>query len=332
MMNQKVQERLDFLESNIKNTLLSKDGINLSIWCPFCQHQNRRKLKLAIHLEKCFFHCWLCDKKGSNVSYLLSKIDKSLGEKSKKYFKNKIKNSNFDIDIKSMFGQINDDIEEYQEKVEIPNGFKLLANGFNSNHPDVSSVFKYAIKRGTNKHKIWFLKLGYSLDQEFSRSLIIPSFDKNGNINYYTARKIDVDTSCGYKYKNANIPKKNVIFNELNINWNIPLTLVEGPLDLLKTNDNATCLLGSSLTEDMKLFHEIVKNKTEINLALDDDAYYKAVKIATLLSEYDIKVNILDTRGESDVGDMSMKYFDKILNEGKEFKTEDILLNKIKSL
>jgi hypothetical protein len=82
MMNQKVQERLDFLESNIRNTLLSKDGINLSIWCPFCQHQNRKKLKLAIHLEKCFFHCWLCDKKGSNVPYLLSKIDKSLGEKS----------------------------------------------------------------------------------------------------------------------------------------------------------------------------------------------------------------------------------------------------------
>ena len=30
-------------------------------------------------------------------------------------------------------------------------------------------------------------------------------------------------------------------FNELNINWNKPLTLVEGPLDLIKTNDTSTC-------------------------------------------------------------------------------------------
>tara|TARA_B000000557_G_scaffold248855_1_gene233803 strand:- start:3372 stop:4370 length:999 start_codon:yes stop_codon:yes gene_type:complete len=332
-MNQILENRLDFLESNIRNTLLSKDGVNLSIWCPFCQHPNKKKLKLVIHLEKSFYHCWVCDKKGSNVPYLLSKIDKNLSEKSKNIFKNNKKSSSIEIDIRSLFGDNTLDIDlDIEEKVEIPNGFKLLANAFNSNNPDVRDVFKYALKRGINKHKIWFLRLGYSLDSDFSRCLIIPSLDKDGNINYYTARKIDVDTNCGYKYKNANVPKKNIIFNEINIDWNSPLTLVEGPLDLLKTNDNATCLLGSSLTEDMKLFQEIVKNKTTVNLALDADAYYKCVKIAKLLSYYDIKVNILDTRGNFDVGDMTSQYFNKILDEAKEFNNEDVLLNKIKQL
>tara|TARA_Y100001970_G_scaffold35852_1_gene44316 strand:- start:193 stop:1182 length:990 start_codon:yes stop_codon:yes gene_type:complete len=329
-----MEKRLEFLQDNIRNTLLSKDGYNLSIWCPFCKHSNKRKLKLAIHLEKCLYHCWLCDKKGSNVPYLLSKISKSLGEASKSLFKSKVKNNDFNININALlnndFTLIDDNVVE--NKIEIPEGFRLLANAFNSKNPDIRDVFKYTVKRGINKHKMWLLKLGYSTNSEYNRCLIIPSLDKFGKINYYTARKIDVDTNCGYKYKNANVPKKNIIFNELNIDWNIPLTLVEGPLDLLKTNDNATCLLGSSLTEDMRLFQEIVKNKTVVNLALDEDAYYKATNIAKLLSDYDITVNILDTRGSEDVGDMTREYFNSILEKAKQFNKEDVLLNKIKQL
>tara|TARA_S200000501_G_scaffold32013_1_gene26838 strand:+ start:4528 stop:5517 length:990 start_codon:yes stop_codon:yes gene_type:complete len=329
-----MEKRLEFLQDNIRNTLLSKDGHNLSIWCPFCKHSNKRKLKLAIHLEKCLYHCWLCDKKGSNVPYLLSKISKSLGEASKSLFKSKVKNNDFNININALlnndFTLIDDNVVE--NKIEIPEGFRLLANAFNSKNPDIRDVFKYTVRRGINKHKMWLLKLGYSTNSEYNRCLIIPSLDKFGKINYYTARKIDVDTNCGYKYKNANVPKKNIIFNELNIDWNIPLTLVEGPLDLLKTNDNATCLLGSSLTEDMRLFQEIVKNKTVVNLALDEDAYYKATNIAKLLSDYDITVNILDTRGSEDVGDMTREYFNSILEKAKQFNKEDVLLNKIKQL
>lgn len=173
------------------------------------------------------------------------------------------------------------------------------------------------------------LRLGVSLDNDFIRRLIIPSFNDNGDINFYTARRIDVDSSSPIKYKNASVSKKDIIFNELFIDWSIPLTLVEGPLDLLKTNDNATCLLGSSLTYDMKLFRKIVENKTEINLALDKDVYFKTLKIAKLLSEYDVKVNILDTRVANDVGDMTHSQFEECLSNAKEYKQNDFLLTKI---
>ena len=104
-MNHSMEKRLEFLQDNIRNTLLSKDGYNLSIWCPFCKHSNKRKLKLAIHLEKCLYHCWLCDKKGSNVPFLLSKISKSLGEASKTLFKSKVKNSDFGININALLNK-----------------------------------------------------------------------------------------------------------------------------------------------------------------------------------------------------------------------------------
>lgn len=334
MTNQTIQNRLEFLESNIRNTLLSKDDLNLSIWCPFCKNNNRKKLKLVIHLEKSFYHCWVCDKKGSDVSYVLSRIDKNLGNKAKKLFKNKSRHKNsLDIDISSLFSAEDNNFEDsFENRITVPEGFKILANAFGSNDPDIRDVFKYALNRGINKHKMWFLRLGYSLDPEYRRCLIIPSLDEKGQINFFTARKIDVDTNCGYKYKNANVPKKNVIFNEININWKIPLTLVEGPLDLLKTNDNATCLLGSSLTEDMNLFHKIVQNKTNIHLALDEDAYYKAIRIASLLSEYDIDVKIVNTRGYPDVGDMTISQFERLLDSSSQFSIEDKLLNKIKQL
>jgi len=317
-----IEEKFSFLESFL-NVNLSKDGVNASIWCPFCKHPNKKKLKLVIHLEKNLYHCWICSKKGSNISYVISKLNSSKVDSSSIYFQKSLRK-------KSLF-EDEEDIEEI-ELVETPRGFKLLANAFGSINPDVRDVFKYALKRGVSKHKIWFLRLGYSLDQEFRRSLILPSLDANGEINFYTSRKIDEPGNSPFKYKNADVKKKNIIFNEINIDWNRPLTIVEGPLDLLKTNDNSTCLLGSSLTPDMKLFLKIVENKTEVNLALDSDVYYKSMQIAEVLYSYDVNVNILDTRSADDVGDMTHSQFMKTLDEANLYKKEDTLLSKIAML
>lgn len=323
-----IYKKINFFESITHNCLISKDGVNLSIWCPFCKHPNKNKLKLAVHLEKNFWHCWLCDKKGADVSYVISRLNKSKVQEAKSLFKSKNYNSDFQINLFSS----EDFIIDETPPVELPLDFMFLANNFNSTHPDIRDVFRYAIKRGVSKHKMWLLRLGCSLNSEFSRSLIIPSFDEEGEVNFYTSRRIDVDTSSPIKYKNASVSKKDIIFNELHIDWHLPLTIVEGPLDLLKTNDNATCLLGSSLTQDMKLFKKIVSNKTEVNLALDKDVYFKALKIASMLKEYDVNVNILDTRIANDVGDMTKNQFNDCLNNAKKYEKDDLLLRKIAML
>ena len=318
-----ISEKIDFLSRVTRNYNVASDNINVAVWCPFCKHSNKNKLKLVIQLEKGFYHCWLCDSKGSNIPKIIYKYNPNMFEEAKKLFK-----KTYSSDL-NLFGEVNEEDLIEAEPVYIPNGFRLLANSFNSIDPDVRDVFKYCINRGVNKHKMWFLRLGYSLDHEYKRQLIIPSFDKEGKINFYTARRIDEDTGSPFKYKNSKVSKKNIIFNELHINWSLPLTVVEGPLDLIKTNDNATCLLGSSLTPDMYLFRKIVENKTEINLALDKDVYYKSINIASMLYEYDVKVNILDTRSAEDVGDMSHNQFKESLDNAKLFNREDRLLSKI---
>ena len=317
-----INKRLDFFESFIDNCQLDKDGVNLNIWCPFCRNRSKNKLKLCIHLEKGYYHCWVCDKKGSNIPNLIKYINKSKVEESKKYFKS----------YNKKFSLFEEDIVEEEINVSLPNNFKFFVEDFNPIDPDARDVFKYALKRGINKHKLCMLRVGYSLDREYKRYLILPSYDKNGKLNYHVGRNIDVSTHDSYKYKNASVPKKNIIFNELNINWKMPLTLVEGPLDLIKTNDNSTCLLGSTLTEDMILFQSIIKNRTPVNLALDSDAYSKSLKIAKLLYSYDIDVNIVDTRGKEDVGDMDREYFLEKLNNSKRYSYNDNLLSKIRML
>jgi len=332
-MKKTIYEKIDFLESFL-NTSLSKDGININIWCPFCKHSNKNKLKLVIHLEMNVYHCWLCDKKGSNVPYLISRLNNSKFEASKKYFGSK---SNKENDLYSILKSFKLEeevslIEEQENIIDFPDDFKLLATNFNSTDPDVRDIFKYAVKRGFNKHKLWMLRVGYSNQNDFRRSIILPSLDEEGNINFYTSRKIDADTSDAFKYKNASIQKKNIVFNDINIDWRLPLTIVEGPLDLIKTNDNATCLLGSSLTEDMLLFKKIVSNRTPVNLALDSDVYYKTLSIASTLSSYDIDVKILDTRIANDVGDMSHQQFKQCLEESKPYSPQSKLLSKISAL
>ena len=324
-MTQQINNKISFLESFL-NTSLSKDGVNISVWCPFCNNPNRNKLKLAIQLEKNIYHCWVCDKKGTNIPQLIRRINSSKFDESKKIFtSNKNKES-----LKNFLEDYEDVIIE--EAVSLPEDFRLLAFCFNDKDPDIRDTFQYAIKRGINKHKMLMLRAGISKDPNFRRCLILPSINKEGNLNFYTSRRIDANTNDSFKYNNANIQKKNIIFNEINIDWNIPLTLVEGPLDLIKVNDNSTCLLGSSLNESMLLFNKIVAHKTQINLALDKDAYYKAIKIAELLTQYDVEVNIIDTRIADDVGDMTRKQFEVALEEAKTFNRKDSLMAKINNL
>ena len=176
-----VNKRLDFFDSFLDNYRLDKGDLNLNIWCPFCRHPSKNKLKMSIHLEKCFYHCWICDKKGGNIPYLVSVLNKSKYGESQKLFRSKSKSF-------SLF----EEEESFQEDLvtNLPEGFKFFIEDFDFKDPDSKDVFKYAIKRGVNKHKMCMMRMGYSSHYEFKRYLIIPSYNRNGHLNYYVSRKI----------------------------------------------------------------------------------------------------------------------------------------------
>ena len=299
----------------------SRDGEDMAFKCPSCTKGGSSKRKLAINLEKGLYHCWVCGLSGKRIDYLFKKYASHLLPELKKiggWGRTPRKDETVSI--------------EPEFKLKIPEGFSLLGISTRAKDPDVKDTISYCLRRGLTMKDIWYFKLGTCTFGRFRRRVIFPSFDSSGDLNYYTARSIDNDTKM--KYVNASVPKKTVLFNDINIDWSRPLTLVEGPFDLTKSTYNSSCLLGSHLPEDGVLFSKIVKNKTPVNLALDPDAIQKSHNIAKLLSSYDIDVKMVQVPKGKDVGDMTRKSFKTLIERSTPWRSDDrlrVLISKIKT-
>ena len=176
-------------------------------------------------------------------------------------------------------GHIDDvSIIENEDRIRLPEEFILLADFQNSIDPDVKACISYLKSRGMNK-------------KDLTRAI-----DKN-------ARR---------KYINSNNNKKNIVFNEIDIDWSKELVIVEGPFDMFKAGENSTCMLGSSLRDDYLLFSRIVSNQTPIILAMDSDMKIKEQEIAKLLSSYGCSVRMFELGDFFDVGGMTKEEFKNI--------------------
>jgi len=201
----------------------------------------------------------------------------------------------------SQFGQVK--FQEHQEdfvKCELPRGFRLVMD--NLYDPDAKRVRRYAHTRGITDSELWRFRVGYS--PELRRRMILPSFDENGVLNYWTARRCD--SNPDWRYLNAKVPKTQFVVGELDLDWSAEeIVIVEGPTDLIKCSLlNATCLLGSTLSENSELFRKLITYPERIVLALDDDARKKQDKIASLLMSFDKEVYWVTPPRDSDWGDL----------------------------
>ncbi len=309
--------KIDFLRQVFGEVEIARDGVNVAVVCPICENKNGKK-KFSINTETWNCHCWVCDIKGRNLFLILKK--------------------NFNSDVANRYRErfLKDDNRRNLEKrdddidIRLPDDFILLCKNFKNKDPDIKDCIRYLFKRGLTKKDFWYFKLGTSATGEHRRRVIIPSFDTEGKLNYFVSRSIDSDRKP--KYINSKSNKLNVIFNEINLNWDKEVTIVEGPFDLFTCNQNSTCLLGSSLSEESYLFKKIASNRSPILLALDADMKSKTRKYADLLSSYCCNVRILDLGKFHDTGDMTKDEFrDKRKNSHK-WSRDSSLMGKIGTL
>lgn len=314
-------QSIQFIEKVFGEGKLSNGGLNISVVCPVCVSKKGfgySKKKLVIRTDNFVSHCWVCNTKSKN---LIPWIKKWHPEYLNEYITNFLKAEQLtDIDA--------DEIKKKNTFVCLPTNYKFLLF---EETLEAKRAKNYLFSRGISLEKdFWYWKFGIAPNnKELSGRVIIPSFDANGNLNYWTARSYD--RKVWPKYLNSQIPRESVIFNEINIDWSKPLTLVEGPFDLLKCNTNATCLLGSSFSPDYLLFRRIVEHETPVVLALDEDAKQKALEISKLLNEYGVPVRILNVPKEKgDVGAMTKEEFKVLESHGTQFNIENYLLQKIR--
>lgn len=307
------QDKIAFLDRVFGGLTLSRDGVNVAVMCPrsTCASRKKGKRKLSIHVDTDQSHCWVCGLKTRNTLIpILRRVCTrlELQEYVRKFTPRNVRLSGIDQENLPA-----------KDRVVLPSRYRLLAMHMRSRDPDVRRAINYMHRRGYTEGDLWRFKVGISDDLGFDRRVIVPSFDADGFLNTWSARAIDKFTLPPYKI--PSVERIGIVFNELNIDWSKELVLVEGPMDLMKCVGNATCLQGSSLTENHLLFWRIVSNQTPVVLALDADAKPKTVKIANLLASYGVPLRIMDLGKFSDVGEMDRKSYLEALKNAKSWSS-----------
>lgn len=282
--------------------------------CPKCSHH---KKKLSINIEKNLFKCWICDWSGRNIYRVIKYYGNHHDRQAWLRLTQQIEIGNF---ADKLFGPID---PEEEPTVSLPAGFVSLVN--KSLPASSSKPLNYLDSRYIDRSDIFKWKIGYCSEGEYSGRIIVPSFNLDGNINYFIGRSYD---GSWFRYKNPSL-SKNFIFNELYLDFSKEITIVEGVFDAFKAGSNAVPLLGSTLTEYSKLFSKIVQNDTTVYLSLDNDAPKKIDKIIRLFFKYDIEAYLVDPSPYEDIGAMTKDQFFVKKQESILLESNNYLLSRI---
>ena len=263
-------------------------------YCPYCNHH---KKKLSVNFTLNAFKCWVCDVRGKNIYRIVRKH--GTYEQRQKYLELQ---GRLDLtEFENIFQEINE--KEVLQRIDLPSSFVSLANRFLP--ASAQRPLEYLYDRGISKRNMQLWKIGYCSEGKYGGRIIIPSFNINGDTNYFVSRSY---VGHRRKYLNPSIGK-NFVFNELYIDWDEPVIIVEGIFDAIVAGTNAIPILGSTLRPKSKLFQALAANDTPVYIALDRDAEKKTGHMIKNMLQYNMEVYKIDTSAVEDVGSMQKSQF-----------------------
>jgi hypothetical protein len=299
------------------NSVLGKgketSGNNYAYQCPFCQHH---KPKLEINLVpnskgENFWHCWVCNAKGKSLLGLFKKL---------KVPQDKI------LELRSILNYADKKDEEESDitKIELPKEYKSLLS---IQRTDISAkhALAYLKKRGISKEDILKYNIGFCEEGRYKNMIVVPSYNKDGLINYFIARSFEKNPSR--KYDSPKCNKNAIIGLEYFINWNIPVILCEGIFDAIAIKRNVIPLFGKTIPKAlmMKLVETNVKT---VYVALDKDALKDALKYAEELLNLGKDVYLVDL-DDKDPSEMGFDKFTSLVHKAEQLTLSELIYKKI---
>ena len=270
---------------------------NLAYTCPYCNHH---KPKLEINFTENKeglnpWHCWVCDKKGKSIMPLLfqSKASPTKIAEAKSLVKDT--NSNTKYSIKST------------DAIKLPAEYICLTQQ-NNNSIIRKHAIAYLKKRGITSTDFIKYNIGYCEEGIYKNMIIIPTYDKDGILNYFVARSFEKDSFI--KYKNPQV-SRDIIPNEHFINWSLPIILCEGVFDAIAIKRNAIPLLGKNIQSNL-MKKLITTQVNKIYIALDRDAIKQALRFCELLLAEGKEVYLVDLQ-DKDPSEMGFLNFTKLI-------------------
>jgi DNA primase len=241
----------------------------ISFSCPVCSYEikgldhldGKGNLEINYHSE--VYKCWsCCDSHGTrgHLHFLIKKYGSI--KQLKKY--------------ELLMPEPTEEQQKKYAKVRLPKEFHLfrtVSAGLKMT-PQYKRAYNYLKQRNVNDEMIDRFNMGFCYEGEYANRIIIPSFDSEGNLTYFTARSYD--TNPKLKYKNPEAQKEVIIYNEHLIDWDLPVYIVEGPFDSIFL-PNAIPMLGKNMSE--MLFNTLYERAKKIIVVLDGDAWINSQKI-----------------------------------------------------
>jgi DNA primase len=275
----------------------------MSFDCPVCSYdvkgldEGDGKGNLEVNYRYSVYKCWVCcethDTHGS-----IYKLIKKFGtpKQLKKYQLLKPE-------------EVEDFKNKTYKKVRLPKEFIPLNNvssGLKLTH-HYKQAMGYLNKRNITDEMIKKFNIGFCYFGHYENRIIIPSYDEEQNLNYFIARSYLSKTKM--KYKNPDVQKENIVWNEHLINWDEPIYIVEGVFDSIFI-PNSIPLLGKFMSE--RLFSLLYEKAKKIVLVLDPDAWldterlYHKINCGKLFG----KVFVIKLEGDKDIADLQGKLDD----------------------
>jgi DNA primase len=283
---------------------------NYAYHCPFCHH-HKPKLEINFTENKQGhnpWHCWVCNTRGKTIVGLFKKTEASPEKiaEAKSYVKSGYK------------------VEETVVKntLKLPEEFTPLypiPSGISAKH----ALF-YLKKRNITTEDIIKYNIGYYEFGEYANMIVIPSYNANGELNFFVGRSFEKESFR--KYKNPSVSKDIIPF-ELFINWESPIVLCEGPFDAMAIKRNAIPLLGKHIQNN--LMKKIVTSKVEqIYIALDKDAQKDALDFCEVFMNEGKEVHLIDME-DKDPSEMGFKSFLNLLHKSTPLTLSGLLSRKL---
>ena len=277
----------------------------VSYYCPNCNHYKR---KLQVNLTTQRWHCWVCGMKGNGVYNLFRKTNAApdLLQASK------------EITVGKTQQQKSDNVEIKQ----LPTEFRPLH--INWNTPHYKNALHYIVNvRGLTPMDVLRYNIGYCEEGEYKGMIIIPSYDTNNQLNYFVGRSF-YDSS--FKHKNP-IWSKDVIGFENQIDFNQPVTLVEGAFDAISTKRNCIPLFGKKIMPTLR--HTIISKKVpKLYISLDRDAMEDALNELEYYMNSGIEVYFVDLIGK-DPNELGFNTMTKLIKNCTPFTFTDLIKYKL---
>ena len=275
-------------------------------WSPFVQHH---KPKLQVNIETGKWHCWVSNQGGHNLFQLLKQVnaDRILF----KELSDAVGSTYYTSDKK----------DDKQIILNLPKEAKPLWNGGDS--VQKLHALKFIMERGLTMEDVVRYNLHYCLNGVYQNRIIVPSYDSNGQLNYFVGRDF---YKCGMKYKNPPIPK-DIIGFDLYIDWSQPIVLCEGVFDAIAIKNNSIPLFGKTILP--KLFEKILTKKVKhIIISLDEDAFQDSLKMIKKFFDNGISVNFVKLTN-SDPSDLGYKKMIDKLETSTEVNFKELMRMKI---